>query len=119
MCRHFSTYGGSGSGKRDVAVRRGEAGPGADDAPAIGPVQAEVPGARRRPSRSRAARPPRVDQSVTAVQLFGWRGMLDRLEDVRLAGPAVGVVAAAVDVELDVTPGPSAVGLAAVTGAGT
>ena len=72
----------------------GESGAGFDGGPGGGMVQAEVPGAG--PTHRKAAK----DDAVGVDLVLGPHGG-DGFKDVGFAGPAVGVVAAAVDFQFD------------------
>ncbi len=84
----------------DVAVRGGEAGAGADQAPLVGPVQAEVPGAGAAHREAAQHHPAQVEPRAVAHLALDGQEVLQGLVDVGLAGPAVGVVATPEDVDL-------------------
>ena len=82
-------------------MRGGEAGAGANDAPTVGAMQAEVPraGAAHREAAQHEALA--VEHVAAAQQPLDGDEVIDRLPHVGLAGPAIGVVAAAIDVDPD------------------
>ena len=108
MWRAFSWYVGRVL-ELGVVPRLGEAGAGLDRRPEAGMVQAQVPGPRASHREAAEDDPPVVDRIVPLDRL-------DRLEDVGLAGPAVGVVGPAEDVERDLARRIGRGGLAVVRG---
>ena len=78
-----------------------EAGAGAEDAPAVTQVQAEVPGAGAAHGKATQDDPVAVHETVTPRQTLGSQKVVQSFQDVSLSGPAIGIVAASKDIDLD------------------
>ncbi len=86
----------------EIAVRGGEAGAGAEGAPLIGRVQAQVPGAgaAHREAAQHAALG--VGQMAAFLQALQREEVFHRFDHIAFTRPAIGVIASAIHVEADV-----------------
>src|SRR5436853_499291 len=82
-------------------MRRGKAGARAHDAPTIGIVQPQMPSSGATHREASQDHSGRINPLEALDSLIAAKEMADRFQDVGLAGPAIGVVAAAGDVDLD------------------
>src|SRR5207245_1680783 len=86
----------------DVTVRGRESRAGTKNTPAVRQVQPEAPGSCSAHGETTQNDTVRVEEGVPAQSSLDGDEIVDRFEHISLAGPTVGVVAAAVDVDLNV-----------------